>query len=219
MRSERLRRSVGRAMQTGAIILSTVGAMFLTACSHQGPTRTADATTPPAHAPTTAPMASDTQSNKSGGGTYSVSKFPASVDWPTGWTRKESNDYDLLVLQNGDESKGQCSFDVPDLPPHIPGMIPIGSVRGGYVDDLKKNFGTVDSADSADLGKSPVPDAKQRFVRSTWTKDGTSMQETALLLVHGDHVLILRGRSPTSTESATRPALDAMIKSLRWSAK
>jgi hypothetical protein len=45
------------------------------------------------------------------------------------------------------------SLDVPKLPPHIPGLIPIGSVRNGYLDDLKKSVGKLDTKDLPQPGR------------------------------------------------------------------
>ena len=39
--------------------------------------------------------------------------------------------------RDGDKAPA-VSLEVPKLPPHIPGLIPLGSVVGGYIDDLKK---------------------------------------------------------------------------------
>jgi hypothetical protein len=92
-------------------------------------------------------------------------------------------------------------------------MIPIGSVRGGYLDDLRKAVGTIKTTD---LPPPPIPGAGERFVRSTWTDAAGEWQETALLLVHGDRVYILRGRSKTSDEADTRAAFDGVVRSLQW---
>ena len=93
-------------------------------------------------------------------------------------------------------------------------MIPIGSVRNGYLDDLRKAEGRIKFAD---LSPPSVPGASPRFVRSTWTsKSGDEWQETTLLMVHGDRVYILFARGPTSEEAGTREALDSVIRSIKW---
>jgi hypothetical protein len=53
---------------------------------------------------------------------------------------------------------------------------------------------------------------KVKMVRSGW--DG--MQETAVIVVHGDRVYILRGRSDVAHERATREAMGEMVGSWRW---
>jgi hypothetical protein len=147
------------------------------------------------------------------------------LDVPAGWAEWPSKDFALLLIRASDaknaadESRDppSISLEVPKLPLHIPGMIPIGSVRGGYVDDLRKAVGKLQTAD---LKPPNIPAAAVRLVRSTWTDSGGQpKQETALLLVHADRVYILRGRSLTSDEQATRGAYDGMVRSLRWTKK
>ena len=106
------------------------------------------------------------------------------------------------------------SLEVPKLPPHVPGMIPIGSVRNGYVDDLCKSVGKLQTSD---LTPPPLPSASVRLVRSTWSgADGQARQETALLAVHADRVYILRARSLTADEKGARDAFDAVVRSIQW---
>ncbi|MEA2709691.1 MAG: hypothetical protein QOF78_2292, partial [Phycisphaerales bacterium] len=130
------------------------------------------------------------------------------------WTKQPSEDFVLLLTRPGDAKGSQISLDVPKLPPHIPGLIPIGSVRNGYVDDLRQTYRGLETKD---LEAPDVPGAQRRLVRSIWTDvKGRAQQETALLLVHGDHVYILRGRGPVDDEPATRSAFDAVARSLQW---
>jgi hypothetical protein len=110
-----------------------------------------------------------------------------------------------------DPAAPTLSLDVPDLPPHIPGMIPISPVVNGYLDDLRQQEGSIETHQET---APKMPGAQARLVRSTWDK-GT-MQETALLLVHRDHVYIVRGTSRVSDETATRDAFDTIIDSIRW---
>jgi len=140
------------------------------------------------------------------------------LTWPAGWETQQSQDFVLMLVPTGVKLEDtSISLDVPKLPPHIPGLIPIGSVRNGYLDDLKKSVGKLDTKDLPQPG---VPDAIQRFVRSQWTDGkGVAQQETALLMVHNDGVYILRGRSSASDETKTRVAFDEIVKSLSWPAK
>jgi len=164
----------------------------------------------PVTAPTTAPSPA---TSTAADGTFNRPDLGVRVDWPAGWVKQPSNDFVLLVARQGGDGSSTLSLDVPALPPHIPGLIPIGSVRGGYVDDLRKSAGTLKTTD---LSPPALPQTSERFVRSTWTADGVEWQETALLMVHGDRVYILRGKSKTSDEPATRAAFDAVATSLQW---
>jgi hypothetical protein len=196
-----------------AVLLAVVGGMR---CRRHG----AAPATPPLVA--TAPEAAGPEATapEAPGFTFDRPDLGVRLDVPAGWVQHRSDDFVLLVAPaaaGGDASAPSISLDVPDLPPHIPGMIPVGSVRGGYLDDLRKSAGNIKTAD---LTPPPIPSSARRFVRSTWTDaQGRPTQETALLLVHADRVYILRGRSTLSDEPATRPAFDDVVRSLQWRQK
>jgi hypothetical protein len=134
--------------------------------------------------------------------------------WPAGWAKRPSPDFVLLLTPDNGRNDASISLDVPKLPPHIPGLIPIGSVRGGYLDDLRDAVGPLETIN---LAPPAIPDAAERLVRSSWTDArGVPHQETALLLVHDDSVYILRGRSPIADEPTTRTAFNEIVRSLEW---
>lgn len=136
------------------------------------------------------------------------------VEYPADWERRPSADYVLLIVPpNGDPNNAQVSLDVPDLPAHIPGWIPIGMVRNGYADDLRKAH---PGARVQDLPPPAVAGAKTRLVRSEWTEGSTARQETALLIVRGDHVYIVRGTSGPDQADAVRAAFDQVVRSIAW---
>ena len=82
--------------------------------------------------------------------------------WPGGWETRPSQDFVLMLVPVGAPTVGtRISLDVPKLPPHIPGLIPIGSVRSGYLDDLRKSVGELETKDLPQPG---VLNAAQRFV-------------------------------------------------------
>ncbi len=105
------------------------------------------------------------------------------------------------------------SVDVPELPPHIPGLIPIGLVKNGYVDDMKKAHPGVAVGDADER---MIAGAKARLVRSDWTENGRSRHETAMLIVKGDHVIILRATCDQNEKPTTLAAFDEVVKSVEW---
>lgn len=163
------------------------------------------ATVPPATAPLGAPAT-----------VFSRPDLGVELTQPAGWVTRTSKDYVLLLQPtsaNGSDAPA-ISLDVPDLPFHIPGMIPIGAVRSGYLDDLRKQVGQMTVEDL------PVPEvggATARMVRSTWhPAPDQTVRETALLMVHADRVYILRGRADDAHEGATRAGFDEIVRSMRW---
>ena len=187
-------------------------------CSQRDVSATAGPTTSPVAKRATPSATQSTAPKPSQGGTFDRPKLGVRLNWPSGWTEQTSKDFVLLLSRDGaDEAGGEkpsISLDVPDLPPHIPGMIPIGSVRGGYLDDLRKSVGRIQTTDAP---PPPVPAAASRLVRSTWTDSaGRQRQETALLMVHADRVYILRARSATPDEPGVRAAFVEIVRSLKW---
>jgi hypothetical protein len=136
-----------------------------------------------------------------------------SLSYPSSWKQKSTKeDVLLLVPVDGPESRN-ISVDQPDLPAHVPGLIPLHLVQNGYVDDLRKQHPGLKLRDQADHS---VAGAKGRFVRMTWEDAGTTYSDTAILVVHNDHVYILSLDTDAANEASDRAAFDAVIASLRW---
>jgi hypothetical protein len=142
-------------------------------------------------------------------------KLGIALDYPAGWTPRESADYVLMLVPALAGSSGQqsISLDVPGLPFHVPGMIPIGLVKSGYLDDLHKQFGLIETKE---LTPPQIPKAEARLVQSTYSVDGKSFTEKALLLIHGDRVYILRATADAAGYASTIAVYDAIVKSLTW---
>ncbi|HEX8911627.1 MAG TPA: hypothetical protein VF796_04655 [Humisphaera sp.] len=131
---------------------------------------------------------------------------------PPGWVRRPSTDY-VLVATPPAGGPQEVSLDIPKLPPHVPGWIPIGMVRNGYADDVAAAHA---GAKSVDLDPPKIPGANVRLVRSEWTDRGTGFTELGLLIVRGDRVYILRHRGRAAESAADRATFDAVAASLAW---
>ncbi|HEX2971914.1 MAG TPA: DcrB-related protein, partial [Tepidisphaeraceae bacterium] len=127
-----------------------------------------------------------------------------------GWTTKPSQDYVLMLVSAAGQS---ISLDVPDLPVHLPGMIPIGLVKNGYLDDLRKRVGSLTVVEDAPR---QFPDANAHLVHTTWSNGGQEFVEVTQLFVHNDRVYIIRSDSTADAYEATRAAFDAVVQSIRW---
>src|SRR4051794_19545355 len=58
------------------------------------------------------------------------------VRYPANWTlRQDPENVFTADARANDETGPELSIAVPNLPPHVPGMVPLGSVQSGYVDD------------------------------------------------------------------------------------
>jgi hypothetical protein len=133
---------------------------------------------------------------------------------PAGWERRPSADYALAFGAVGVASAdASVTVDVPDLPPHIPGWIPIGLVRNGYADDVRQMH---PGATVTDQEPWPVAGASTRHLRAEWPDGQGTVAEAALVVVRGDHVLILRGTARRPHAKVTLDAFYAIARSLTW---
>lgn len=140
-------------------------------------------------------------------------RYGIHLDWPAGWSPRQSKDFVLELAPSGSDAQ-TISLDVPDLPPHLPGMIRINLVVNGFLDDLKKDHPGLQVVEQKDAS---VPDATARRVVTTWKeKDGTEYRQDALLIVHADRVYIIRGAGPTNDAQRVRPAFEKVVSSLKW---
>ena len=133
------------------------------------------------------------------------------ISYPADWKPVTGTKSQLKVAA---PSGGQFTLDVPTLPFHLPGMVPIDAVRNGYVDDAKKK---ITDGVATNLPDPAVPDAKQHQVKIAGKKDGKSAVNEAVLLVHNDKVYILSIDTDDKGYDQMHAALDAVVKSLQWS--
>jgi hypothetical protein len=136
---------------------------------------------------------------------------------PSGWKRVDKGgDYALATVPDGSgggEEAPMVAIQVPALPPHIPGFLPLGGVADGYVQDLKKRYPDqkVDEKVAAKLDG-----ADARRIVSSFQNRGKPWRELALLAVHGDHVYVMTGNCDASAFDKTKSAFDALAASLKW---
>ncbi len=164
---------------------------------------------------------------------------------PVGWAQKASADYTLMLVPctasapttrdalgttsgrstepspsaAADACSPKLTVDVPALPPHIPGFIPLGSVVSGYLDDQKKRFTTLNVVENIDQA---LPKSKaRRVILSGVLADGSGngtriCKVVTVLAVHGDRVYLFSAESGEERFAAARAAFDAAFGSLQW---
>jgi hypothetical protein len=141
-------------------------------------------------------------------------KHNVQFQYTSDWVSKPDKDYVLQLVPADGSGSGQVLFDVPDLPPHLPGMIRLGLIEHGYVGDLKETHKDAHTDSSADH---PMQEgAKARLVESSWTQDGKPCKNVALLIMRSDHVYILSCRCDPDHLAATRAEFDKAAASLHW---
>ena len=198
------------------LVAVILGTCFI-ACARRLP-KSGAATVPAQPAAATSAPAGDGKSKDAPGGKFMHAPSRIELSWPAGWVQTQKEGYEWTIVPAGAPGGAErwISLDVPSLPFHPPGMIPIGQVESGYLDDLKKQYGKLDVKE---LTPPKLPDAKLRMVRVAWEKDGPGMQQTALLIVHDDHVYIIRERSDVEHEQSTRETFDSVTSSIHWVGK
>src|SRR5207248_3467006 len=102
-------------------------------------------------------------------------RYGIHLDWPNDWTPRQSNDFVLELVPSARAAASSgvgstISLDVPALPPHLPGMIKIGLVANGFLDDLRKEQKSVQVVEQKDV---TIPGATARRISTRFqSKDG-----------------------------------------------
>ena len=140
-------------------------------------------------------------------------EYPAAgiaFSYPSDWKPVPGSKSQLQVAA---PAGGQLTLDVPVLPFHIPGWIPVDQVTSGYVDDFKKRM---PDAVVTNLPDPTLPDATQRRIKLAGHLNGKPAIDEAVLIVHNDKVYILAIDSDDKAYPRLHSALDAVLKSLQW---
>ena len=133
--------------------------------------------------------------------------------YPTTWKPKEDKDYELHLVPSTAPANCNITFDIPDLPPHFPGMIRLGLIEHGWVDDQKKSLPSLHVDNSADY---PIGGAKARLVQCSWKQDNAGYAGAGLLIMHSDRVYILAYDADAKSLAQTRDDFHKIGASLRW---
>ncbi len=131
------------------------------------------------------------------------------------WHATDTADYALVIVPEGagKSSDASVTVEIPKLPPHVPGLIPLGSVVNGYIDDIKKQH-TDAQVEKPEAMK--IAGVNARRVVSTWKADGKAVSEDAVLAIHSDHVYIFRANADEANRDRAKAELDALLQSVQW---
>ncbi len=173
-----------------------------------GPDRPAPPLPAPAVSGTTRPAATVPQ-------TFDSTTAGIRFAYPADWTTRPATGSTVFKAASPPAAGGSAvlTLDVPTLPAHIPGFLPIGLIVNGYIDDVKKRLPDA-SGTPRDV---TIPDATARRVTLTGhDAAGRASTDDALLVVHADRVYILSADADPAGRPAATAALDAAIGSIRW---
>jgi hypothetical protein len=138
-------------------------------------------------------------------------------DYPATW-HPVKDDTILTLVPVNETSIGHrvLVIDAPDLPLHLPGLIPLGAVESGFVDDVKSR-GTDVNIVAAD----PLvtwPGTKARWLHGTAKRkdDGRAVVIQTVVIVRGDTVIVIDAESDPDYAAATAAGFQAIVRSLQW---
>ena len=146
-------------------------------------------------------------------------QYGVKLSIPRGWSPRPSDDF-VLELSPATDALGGASaqaptisLDVPKLPPHLPGMIRMGLIENGLLDDLRKQF-----RDVRLLGRDDqeIPGTQTRAIKIAWQAGSEEFLQHARLMIHGGRVYIVRATALVAQFERTSKAYDEVIQSLVW---
>jgi hypothetical protein len=154
------------------------------------------------------------------------STAPAGVTWfqdaksqmrfayPDSW-HPVKDDTVLTLVPAGESKIGLHTLviDEPDLPPHFPGLIPLGLVEAGFVADVQSRYKQVTLTPSTERLLAGV---KGRFVQAKGQGEQGERVVVALLCVRGDHVFLINAETDAAGAAAARQAFETVVNSMQW---
>ncbi len=170
----------------------------------------------PATAPTTARSTFDSPL-----GNFQVS-YPSGWDAKTGgaastgvYQGKKFTDTTVLTLvpTGAKDDERSISIDLPSLPPHIPGLIPIGMVATGYISDLRQQHADLKVEESA---PSTAAQAQARRIHLTWNEKGHGCFDLVVLIVRNDRIYIFSADGDAKSFHQINSAFKLVVDSLHW---
>ena len=134
-----------------------------------------------------------------------------SVNYAADWQRRENSENVLTV--HAPTGSAELSIAVPNLPPHIPGLIPLGPVQNGYVDDLKKNWKSAVVENSV---KTKIAGANARRFTVTARRDKTVHKLAVVAITRGDKLYIMTAEADDADFPEAQKAFDLAAQSWSW---
>jgi hypothetical protein len=179
-----------------------------------GPTACRASAVAPSTAPATSQPADALAAVK-----FESAPYAFSVEYPGNWTPiNKGGDFVLALVPAATKGKDagsplELDIEVPKLPPHIPGMIPIGSVADGYIDDLKKRYPETHVDERIAV---TVAGGNARRVVSSMKDQNRPWRDMAVLACHSDRVYIFSADCSVEDYATTRAAFDSLVASMKW---
>ena len=137
---------------------------------------------------------------------------------PDGWNRTPVVEDPQNVLELRGPGNAEVSVAVPKLPPHVPGLLPLGAVQNGYVSDVRKRWTNVAVQQEPETDVAEVP-ARLFVVAGTDKADKTgsaARKMQVLIFARGDTLFIVTGEGPADQFDAVKTAVERVADSWNW---
>ena len=139
-----------------------------------------------------------------------------SIRYPAGWTlRNDPENVFTADARPNDETGPELSVAVPKLPAHVPGMVPLGAVQSGYVDDLRKRLRDV-RTEQEETGGIAIPAAHLRKFSATGKDDKGERKLEVLIVYRNDRLYIVTAEAPAAEAAKSQAAFDQAVASWNW---
>ena len=139
------------------------------------------------------------------------------VAFPAGWALRcaTTGETKARAVAPPVDGVAVMTLDVPVLPFHLPGLIPVGLVADGYADDVRRKL--MPDAAGPPPSDVAVPDARaERVTRTGHDAAGRATVDDAVVIVHGDAVYVLAIDADPVARPAAEAALAAAVASVTW---
>jgi hypothetical protein len=139
---------------------------------------------------------------------------PIRFVYPANW-HPVPDDTILTLLPDAESSIGlhTLAIDQPDLPPHIPGLIPLVFVVHGFVNDLKSRYKEVVVQSVVDR---TADGANGSVVHATAQRPAGQVVVTAFLCVHGNSVYVVDAETDPQGVAQATAAFNTVVDSIQW---
>ncbi len=134
--------------------------------------------------------------------------------YPKAW-HPVKDDTILSLVPAGEDTLrvNHLVIDNPDVPFHIPFVIPMGPVVSGFEDDVKKRYKEVTEEPVRDR---IVAGVAGKEVNARARSDSGEVVVRAVLLVRGDHVFVIDVESEAAKAADAMAAFETVVESLQW---
>jgi hypothetical protein len=151
---------------------------------------------------------------RAGGTEYRSRSGHFVLRYPSEWSSKRTQEHTLLLEREPTAGAERITVDVPQIPPHLPGMMTMKLVVKGYLDDLKERLDDFTVVERQDDRLASA--AAQRLVATGRDRAGERRTIVALVAIRKEQVYILQADATPEGVRIARDAMTSIAESWDW---